>query len=109
MPKTNTATSERRRASSRANGAKSRGPATSEGKARSSRNAFRHGLASSQLLAASVCLFSEDREQFETLHRSLVEEFQPVTASENHAIEEMAVCRWRQQRGWLIENTMYEK
>jgi hypothetical protein len=42
--------SERRRRTARANGAKSRGPITAAGKARSSRNALKHGFRSNAVL-----------------------------------------------------------
>ena len=48
--------------SSRANGAKSRGPATPEGRARSRAAALTHGLASDQLL-----IEGESEEKFNAL------------------------------------------
>ncbi len=85
--------------SSRANGAKSRGPITPEGKAVSSRNAVRHGLMSSTIL-----IDGELPERFETLLASHVAEFQPENETEMMLVENMAVCKWRQLRIWALEN-----
>jgi hypothetical protein len=57
--------SEKQSAASRANGAKSKGPATPEGRARASRNSLRHGLSSE-----IVVLPHEDRAHFEQLRDS---------------------------------------
>jgi hypothetical protein len=56
----------------RRNGAKSKGPVTAQGKAKSSRNAFRHGLCSKILIVAD-----EDQEEFDELRDSYMETFQP--------------------------------
>ena len=100
--------SKRRRAASRANGKKSLGPVTPEGKARSAANAVRHGLASTGRLAASVCLTNESRIEFEALHEALIAELKPCTATECLTVEEMAVCRWRLQRAWVIETALVD-
>ena len=84
--------------SSRANGAKSRGPATPEGKRISARNAVRHGL-----LAETVLLSNESREKFEALLQAYKEKFQPRDEVEADLVEEMVVAKWRQQRLWAIE------
>jgi hypothetical protein len=82
----------RRINSSRANGAKSRGPVTPGGKRISSGNALRHGLA-----AESVVLSTESRPRFEALLDSYMEKFQPRDQVEADLVEEMAVSKWRQR------------
>jgi len=108
-------------ASSRANGAKSRGPITKAGKiasaansihstgpvtpdglTRSSQNSTRDGI-----LAASVVLPSEASPAFTELFAGLQEEFQPETASERRLVEVMAVADWRRSRFWCLEMAKY--
>ena len=84
--------------SSRANGAKSRGPVTPEGKRISAMNAVRHGL-----LAETVLLSNESREDFEALLAAYKEKFQPRDEVEADLVEEMVVAKWRQRRLWSIE------
>ena len=93
--------SKRRKQASRANGARSRGPTTPEGKSRSSYNAIRHGL-----LANCVVLRTEPRESFEALLNQYVERFTPLDDVEFGMIEEMASCYWRLRRGWAIETEL---
>ena len=88
----------RRIDSSRANGAKSRGPITPEGKRISAMNALRHGLA-----AESVVLSTESRPRFQALLDSYMEKFQPRDQFEADLVEEMAVAKWRQRRSWSLE------
>ena len=90
--------SERRIIASRANGAKSRGPITPEGKLASSRNSLRHGL-----LARTVVLEDESSETFIELLASYRQEHQPETPTEEALIENMAAARWRQMRLWNME------
>jgi hypothetical protein len=102
-------TSDRRRAASRANGAKSKGPKTPEGKARSAANAIRHGLTAAGRTTATVCIFGEIAEDFDELHAALVAEHEPGSATEALLVEEMATARWRQQRVWMLESTTIDK
>ena len=95
--------SERRIAASRANGRKTRGPVTPEGKARSAANAIRHGLASTHRACYSTCLANESPAEFMLLYEALVAEFAPATAAEHLIIHEMAVSRWRLHRNWSYE------
>jgi hypothetical protein len=100
--------SKRRRAASRANGKKSQGPVTPEGKARSSANATRHGLAAPGRLADSVCLTIENRAEFVQLHETFVAWHAPANPVEHLIVEEMAVARWRLQRAWVMETSLLE-
>ena len=85
----------------RANGAKSRGPATPEGRARSSRNSLRHGLS-----AKSVVLPAESHEQFQFLLDAHIQQFQSASDVEMELVEAMAVARWRLRRIWAIETSL---
>ena len=100
--------SARRRAASRANGKKSHGPVTPEGKARSAANATRHGLAAPGRLADSVCLSNETPAHYVQLHEALIAEYTPATTTEHLLVEEMAVARWRLQRAWTMENALLD-
>jgi len=94
----------RRIDSSRANGARSRGPITPEGKERSSANALRHGL-----LAKCVVLENESSECFDELVTQHKERFAPADGVEFAMVEEMVAANWRMRRAWAIENRLMEK
>ena len=79
---------------SRANGARSRGPVTEDGKARSARKDPRKGLAQAVLLPG------ESRARFNELLEHLNEALQPETAIDHLMIGKMAASHWRQIRIW---------
>ena len=83
---------------SRANGSKSRGPVTEEGKLASSRNSLKHGI-----LSQIVLLPGEDVESFEADAVDLFEEHLPVGPTEEELVEMMTVSRWRRMRVWNLE------
>lgn len=85
--------SARKLASSRANGAKSKGPVTPEGKTRSSRNALRHGLA-----AEVVVMDNEDDGQYDARLEAYLQTFQPSNIVEFDLVEELAAAKWNQRR-----------
>jgi hypothetical protein len=92
----------RKSETARANGAMSTGPATPEGKARSSQNALKHGLHSKQIL-----LPTESAEEFHTLRDSYFDQFQPATPVEAELVESLAATRWRLRRLATIEANMF--
>jgi hypothetical protein len=61
---------------SRRNGARSRGPKTPEGKARSAQNALKHGMRAQKY----VVLPEEDAAEFTALEAALMEELAPIGA-----------------------------
>ena len=89
--------------SSRANGARSRGPVTPQGIQRSSQNARRHGL-----LSKCVVLDEECKETFESLLGQYEARFQPADDIEFGMIEEMISSYWRLRRAWAIETRLLE-
>jgi hypothetical protein len=103
MPTNPKPTASKKSATARANGAKSHGPATAAGRARSSQNARRHGLATGA--AGSVVLPTESLEDFHALLNSYLAEFAPVGPVENELVEAMAAARWRLNRIATIETT----
>jgi hypothetical protein len=81
--------SDARRAAARANGAKSHGPVTPEGKAKSALNAVTHGLT-----AGTVVLTTENREKYEALLASYRDEYDPQGQTENDLVDELAAAKW---------------
>jgi hypothetical protein len=90
-----TATTPARAEASRSNGQKGRGPVTPEGKARSSRNASRHGI-----LTANACVGDtpEQRDAFEALLDQLRAELAPSSVLESLLIERIGATLWRTRR-----------
>src|SRR6266496_3948338 len=88
----------RRQIASRENGSRSHGPATPEGKARSSQNALQHGMFSQ-----CVIVGLESTETLEDVVEDLVRKFQPADPVELSMIEEMASAHWRMRRWWAVE------
>ena len=89
--------------SSRANGARSKGPVTAEGKRRSSQNAVTHGL-----LAAELVLHDESTEGFEAVLQGHLDRLQPTDGVEFGMVEEMVAAQWRLRRAWAIETRMLD-
>jgi len=87
----------------RANGAKSRGPTTPEGKQISAGNSLRHGL-----LSRSIVLEGEDPALFDQLLKNLILEMNPQTEVQCHLVESLAATRWRQLRVWALEKATLE-
>ena len=93
-----TAVSARARAS-RINGARSRGPRTAAGKARSSRNALRHGLCAKKL----AVLPDEDAAALAAFEAALVAELAPEGALQAVLAERVVSAAWRLARADRIE------
>jgi hypothetical protein len=95
--------SEKRILAARANGARSRGPKTPQGKARSSRNATRHGLTSK-----SALIHDEPPETLQSLLDSYVQRFQPRDPVERGLVEVLVASRLRLRRIWAMETSTLE-
>ena len=94
--------SDKQKAASRANGRKSRGPVTPEGKLRSRPNALKHGH-----LAECVLLPFESPADFQANLDCFLQEFNPQTAHQTACVHEMVVAVWRRFRAWFAENAMF--
>ena len=79
---------------SRKNGAKSRGPKTRAGKARSARNALKHGMRA----AKHIVLPDEDAAEFAGFEAALIAELAPVGALQAVLARRVAVAAWRLAR-----------
>jgi hypothetical protein len=84
---------------SRRNGARSRGPKTAAGKARSSRNALKHGLCAQKLLV----LAREDVTAFCALQTALFEELAPAGALQTVLAQRVVSAAWRLFRADRME------
>jgi hypothetical protein len=77
----------------RANGSKSKGPITLEGKAKSSQNAMKHGLA-----GGPIVLPYESQQEFDALHADFIHHFRPANSVERDLVHEIVSSRWRLRR-----------
>ncbi|MDQ6678296.1 MAG: hypothetical protein M3Z09_13500 [Acidobacteriota bacterium] len=78
--------------------AKSTGPRTEAGKAASSQNALRHGLASGAILIPG-----EDPAEFQTLEQALFEQHQPANATETLLVADLAKHHWLKDRALRLQ------
>jgi hypothetical protein len=90
---------------SRKNGAKSRGPNTPEGKARSAQNALKHGLRAEK----HIVLPDEDAAEFAGLEAALVGELAPVGALQTVLARRVAIAAWRLARADHIEAELFKE
>ena len=90
---------------SRKNGAKSRGPKTPEGKARSAQNALKHGMRALKY----VVLPDEDAVEFQALEAALLDELAPEGALQLVLARRVAVAAWRLARADRMEVELFEE
>jgi hypothetical protein len=103
MHDTHRAISEKQLAANRANAAKSTGPRTATGRARSAQNALKHGFA-----AQSYCLIrGENPESLANLRADLVHTYCPVNHAELLAVERIAFAQWSIERCYQLEAGMF--
>jgi hypothetical protein len=93
----------RRIRASQANGARSSGPVTAQGKRISSQNAISHGL-----LARQVVMGDESPEGFQAVLDDHLGRLQPADGVEFGMVEEMVASHWRLRRAWALETRMLE-
>ena len=87
----------------RRNGALSQGPVTAAGKARSARNATRHGLCARTLLLGD----GEDAAAFAALRAAmLARHHRPPDEAQAHWVEELVFVAWRQRRLRVLEDAV---
>ena len=91
-------------AARRANAAKSTGPRTPEGKARSSQNAVKHGF-----FTQTALLYYESPEEFVALRDAYISEYNPQGPTEMHFVMEMANAQYRLRRVRGIEADLIQK
>jgi hypothetical protein len=94
---------EAQRAAARANGAKSKGPVTEQGKATAALNAVTHGLTSNVLV-----LTTESRPKMDALLQAYRDEYQPYGQTETDLVEELTAAKWLQRRCWGMQSALLD-
>src|SRR5580698_1374622 len=90
-------------AASRANGQKSRGPITPEGKAKSRFNALKHGIH-----AQSQIMFSESAEDLAELAAEYHELHSPANPEERFLVDTLVNNEWRLRRLRVVEADLWQ-
>jgi hypothetical protein len=89
---------------SKINGAKSNGPTTEEGKAKSARNSHRHNLTGANL----VLLSNEDPVDFRAHAKSYLDRFAPIDLVEHNLVKQLIAASWRLARISSWECSLFE-
>jgi hypothetical protein len=95
---------EKQSEASKINGAKSNGPTTEEGKAKSSRNSHRHNLTGANL----VLLSNEDPVDFHAHAKSYLDRFAPIDLVEHNLVSQLIAASWRLARIGSWECSLFE-
>ena len=95
--------SEKQHAANRANAAKSTGPRTPEGKARSCQNARTHGFTASTFAVVRL----EEFDEIARLKHDLLAVYQPVNSQELFALEQMALAQQTMFRAARLESGIF--
>lgn len=95
--------SEKQMVANRANAKRSTGPKSTQGKALSRMNAYRHGLT-----AETIVIGDEDPRAFDRLRAELEEEYYPRPGIESELVERLAVLMWRLRRIPVFEAALIE-
>jgi hypothetical protein len=88
---------------SRRNGAKSRGPTTQDGKARSAQNALKHGFRAQK----HMVLPGENAAEFAELEAALIEELAPEGALQAALARRVVSAVWRLSRAERLEAELF--
>jgi hypothetical protein len=94
-------TSFRQNEANRRNSLRSTGPNTEEGKRRSRRNAFRHGLC-----AETVVEIVEDVDDYRGFEAAVIADYDAMTAVERELVLRLASLLWRLRRATGIETDL---
>lgn len=94
--------SEAQRAASRANGRKSKGPRSAEGKANASRNALRHGMRATSLQLIARTANDPARTLADAVHQRL----SPRDVIEVELADGIAMALWRLRRAQRLEDEL---
>ena len=90
---------DKRAEQARINGAKSHGPTTEAGKAKSSLNALKHGFAAE----INVLIDPDDSDEWNAHLAGYYDSYRPTNYAERDLVDQIASIRWRQSRLATIE------
>jgi hypothetical protein len=103
MPRTTKSVSPKQLAANRANAARSSGPKTPEGKARSAKNSLKHGFTAASFAVVRL----EDLDEIAHLKADLIAVYQPVNSQELLALERMALAQQSMFRAARLESGLF--
>ena len=103
MKRTQKPVSPKQLAANRANAARSTGPRTPQGKARSAQNARKHGFTASTFAVVRL----EDLHEVAHLRADLIAVYQPVNSQELFAIERIALAQQALLRAARLETGLF--